>query len=379
MKSRTLIVILTLLLVLTGCRRDLWVYTDDLHQVRLLTDWSEATEKPGGMTWWFISEDGSGRNYHSTTANVTSSWLGLPQGLYEGIVFDYSPAEYAHQEFVGMDKPESALVHLLPAADQPRSGDDLYGANAVPDYLKDIAVNSETGMYIVSAEPEVMNADTLRHQNIVSGLSEDHILWDERDQYQSQLVTQTINAKPLPIVWQLKVRVAVKGIMYMNSVRATIAGLTDGCWLIPMRHTSTPCLQLLDSWSATSTSDSTGYIATTVHSFGLPDPEMPASPLSVRGGTVTRGARATETHDYDDRLRLNIQFLLRDQSTVLSYHFDISEECVTIDENRLVVNIDLPIDYPGSPDLPFVDAKGTAGFDANVTPWEDGGTADTTM
>jgi hypothetical protein len=43
------------------------------------------------------------------------------------------------------------------------------------------------------------------------------------------------------------------------------------------------------------------------------------------------------------------------------------------------VNIDIPDDYPDLPDLPYVDVKGGTGFDATVTPWGEGGSADATM
>ena len=42
--------LILLMLLITACRRDLWVYTDDLHQVELVTDWSEATEQPAATT-----------------------------------------------------------------------------------------------------------------------------------------------------------------------------------------------------------------------------------------------------------------------------------------------------------------------------------------
>ena len=145
-----------LLAVTTGCRRDLWIYTDDLHQVELVTDWSEATERPGGMTWWFMSENEQGRNYHGTTGNVTQAWLGLPTDRYEGVVFDYSPSEYAHQEFTGMSSPLSALVRLLPSADQPQPDEQLFGEVAVPANMGEVPTDTDTGMHIVAAEPEVM-------------------------------------------------------------------------------------------------------------------------------------------------------------------------------------------------------------------------------
>ena len=67
--------------LLTGCRRDLYVIAEHEKQIELITDWSKATQKPGGMTWWFMRNDNSGYNRHETTAAVTHTWLGVAKGL----------------------------------------------------------------------------------------------------------------------------------------------------------------------------------------------------------------------------------------------------------------------------------------------------------
>lgn len=373
-KTTTYLALLAILL--TACRRDLWVYTDQFRQVELYTDWTEATEKPDGMTWWFMNTDHSGRNYHETTSEVSHTWLGLPRGLYDGVVFDYSPNEYAHQEFVGMTHADSALVHLLPSADQPGVNNDLYGDLAVPSYLTGIPRYTPTGMYLVAAEPEIMNVDTLHGVSIITGTEDDRILWKDRDDYESTLTGQTLQAKPHPLVWQLNVVVYVKGIDYMHSVRGSVAGLADGCWLGSLRHTSSPCLQALDTWSRRNTGENVGYIETTIHAFGLPDLNMPPSFSGTRADETPTGAHI----QYNERLQLNLQFLLRDQSTVMTYHFDVDQNCITINGDKLEVQVDIPLDYAGGvPDLPYVEAHDGAGFDAEVTPWADGETADETM
>ena len=71
--------------------------------------------------------------------------------------------------------------------------------------------------------------------------------------------------------------------------------------------------------------------------------------------------------------------MLRDEATVLNYHYDLGDKYIAVIDDQLIVNIDIPVDFPGLPDLPYVESKGSAGFDATVTPWEEGGTADTTM
>ena len=379
--------LLTLTVLLSACRRDLWVYTDEFCQVALQTDWSQATETPGGMTWWFMADDLSGRNRHGTTAEITYTELNLPRGLFTGVVFDYSPAEYSHIEFLGMTRPDSALVHISASADQPVPDDDLYGAKAVPDYLSGVPMNpAGNGMHLLAAEPEMMNADTIKHVLVNSGIDEDLVPWEDRDKYKQTVIEQKLNAQPKPVIWELKVRIPVRGINYMYSVKATVAGLTDGCWLIPLRHTDTPCLQQLEKWQVEAPVDSVSFLHSSINTFGLPDIDMPRSPVDARGSLArrdTRGVTDVLTSDeppyFDQRLRLNLQFMLRDEATVLNYHYDVGDECITVYDDQLIVLIDFPVDFPGLPDLPYVEAKGSTGFDAEVTPWVDGENADVSM
>lgn len=373
-----------------SCRRDLWVYTDDFCQVGLHTDWSQATETPGGMTWWFMSNDLSGRNRHSTTAEISYTALNLPRGQFTGVVFDYSPAEYSHVEFLGMTRPDSALVHASASADQPLPDEHLYGNAAVPAYLQGIPMNpAGNGMHLLAAEPEMVNADTLLNATVTTGLDEDLVPWDERDKYEQTVIEQNFYAEPRPLIWKLYVRIPIRGANYMYSVRGTVAGLSDGCWLTPLRQTSTPCLQLLDSWRIQAPIDSVSFLSTSVNTFGLPDVQMPMSPVDAR---TSQARMVTRTEDenteniqigedprFDQHLRLNLQFVLRDEATVLNYHYDLGDKYIAVIDDQLIVNIDIPVDFPGLPDLPYVESKGSAGFDATVTPWEEGGTADTTM
>lgn len=382
-----------LVLATTACRRDLWVYTDEFRQVALQTDWSLATEVPGGMTWWFMSDDLSGRYRRGTTAEINYTELNLPRGQFTGVVFDYSPAEYSHIEFLGMTRPDSALVHVCASADQPLPDDELYGIIAVPDYLSGVPMNpAGNGMHLLAAEPELMNADTLNHTQVTTGLDVDLVPWEDRDKYKQTVIEQILHAQPQPVVWKLNVRIPIRGANYMYSVKATVAGLTDGCWLTPLRHTSTPCLQLIDKWQLKSPVDSVSILTSSINTFGLPDHDMPQSPVDARRSMARQTTRDDSTpvidYDggepsiYDQQLRLNLQFLLRDETTVLNYHYDLGDDCIFIVDDQLIVNIDIPIDYKGGggiPDLPYVDSKGSTGFDATVSPWADGGQADATM
>lgn len=337
-------------LALTSCRRDLWVYTDEYRQVELYTDWSLCYDRPDGMTAWFISNDFDGRNRHVTTADIEHTWLNLPRGRFTGIVFDWSPAEYPNQDFVGMEYPDEAKVQARPATVQPGYNEDLYGYDAVPDDMY-IPVVDSTSMFLLSVTPDPMCVDTLLNVNIITGVEGDLVLWKDREEYEASLVTQTFFAEPQPVIWNLRISLAVRGLQYLHSIQATLAGLSDGLMLADLRHSPDVCLHPLDAWEARHLTDSLGVVSTSVHSFGLP-------------------ANSLNTH-----LRLNLRCLLRDEETVLYFHFDIGPEDIVVEEDRLLLIID--ITEPIS--LPYVDAKGSAGFDAIVSPWLPGGNADVTM
>lgn len=359
------VICLAAVFLLSGClRRPLWIYTDEFRQVELITDWSLCDEYPDGMTAWFMSEDLSGQNRRIVTADVYKSSLNLPRGIFTGIVFDWSPAEYGSQEFLYMHRPDSALVRSRFLVNQPKADDNLYGAHALPEGMV-IPVNEETGMHMVSAIPEPICADTLKRVEIITGAEGDLIPWNAQEDFQSKLTTQTFYAYPKPILWRMRIYVQLNGYDYMSSVKGTIAGLADGNRLAYLRHTDTPCLYILDGWEGSRNMDNTGSIAITIYTFGL-------------RSSFSQDTKADDVVDVGEDdiypFRLNLQFLLRDGQTVLNYHYDIAADHVRVYQDQAVCRIEIPIEI--GPELPYVDAEGSAGFNADVTPWQDGGSAD---
>ena len=246
-RKRTYIMLTAVLVVLalSGCRRDLWVYTDDIRQVELYTDWSRCDSRPDGMTAWFISNDNDGRNRRITTAEVEHAWLNLPRGRFTGIIFDWSPAEYANQEFVGMTRPDSALVKVRPATVQPAADEELYGVKAVPGNMP-IPLVESTGMHLLCVTPDPMCADTLRNVEIVTGVDGDLVKWKDRDEYEESLVHQTFHCQPQPITWNLRIMIRIKGAQYLHSVQATASFLSlksEILWVSPRIKPSGQTLQ----------------------------------------------------------------------------------------------------------------------------------------
>ena len=343
------------MLVLTNCeRRDLWVYGDQFHSLRVLVDWRDYEDKdPLGMTAYFFPDDPNLNPKHVITPDV-NEWSGyLSAGPYTGVVFSYSPKEYSHQEFIGLDEASTAEVRLKPAAYQPDSLAELYG-NA--SFYRELPSVQPTGLYTVMYEPQDMAVDTMR-MHIYNGEYDEYIPYEERESYQSTLVEQVYNAKPVSIIWKMRIRLYVKGIYYLDEVKASIAGLADGHYLARNENTDVACLMALDKWDVQVTGDNEGYIATTFNTFGL------------RSDAQTR--TETTTDFPAEGLRLNLRLLLRDKKTVLNYHFDIGDRILIVDD-QLVLRVELNSDYTEHPDLPYVEALEGAGFGGVVVPWQDG-------
>lgn len=374
---------------LTGClRRPLWVYTDEYRQVELITDWSACGKDPGGMTAWFSKDDYSGQNRRITTAEVYHTWLNLPNGIYTGVVFDYSPDEYGNQSFFGMHRPDSCFVRCNPLRRQPQSGEHLYGDAAVPTSM-DIKKMDDTGLRLVLADPDPMCADTLKKVDIVTGVDGDLIPWEMMDDYGGTLQTQTFYAYPHPITWQLRVFIHdIKGMNFFSSIKGTIAGLADGNQLSWLRHTQEPCLHPLESWdiSGRNTSKNLGTAGCTIETFGFTGIDIPKA-LSDKENIDEKGYEC-ETTAAGKLLQLNLQFVLRDEATVINYHYVtdftgtdtpyhkdtrlyerlLRPEWISVYPDQRVIRIDIPT---GDIELPYVDAKDSAGFDAEVDPWDD--------
>lgn len=421
--------------LLSGCeRRELYVYGDNFQSVELEVNWRKYADRdPDGMTVWFypLGGDPLEKPYRTTTASVRKQSLYLPGGLYNGVVVDYSPEEYSRQRFVDMDELFSARVEATPATYQPDSmtvtgegvpaglSDEvnalLYGDGAwTVKHEGRTSGKGGSGYYMVSSQPEQMGLDTLSRVLVERSAYGDYVPLAEKDSYQSQINVMTLHAEPQTIVWHVRVRVFVSdGFNYLWQTPASITGLADGHYLAVDRNTDTPCMIGIDDWEAIRTGENSGYLQTTFTTFGL-------RPGSVKGGIkhkVSAGRRGSQTnvmgaatragetepegnssgwYDYEtdlcdsDELRLNLAFVLRDHSTVINYQFDVGEQVVCFEE-QLVLRLDLTEEYfdPDNPDgggpdvksivLPYVEAFSGTGFNANVSEWQEGGTADTTM
>ena len=413
-----------ILMLAVSCeRRELFVYGDEFRSVELEVDWRNYSDRdPDGMTVWFYSLDEPSKvPYRSTTANVRHHDLYLPGGYYQGVVVDYSPEEFSRQEFLSMERVDSARVEATPATYQPDSltvaGEgvpgglsdevnwELYGEPAWTDYQYPRPVIREaTGLYEVASQPEEMALDTLNNRYVDRGLYGDYVPWKERDTYQSYIKLTQIYSEPTTIVWKLRIRVWIKsGFNYLWQTPASITGLADGHFLPRDVITDNPCLLNIDNWELERTGENTGYISTTINVFGIrpetlrPDREIhegrevPQIYSYSRAGETEPDYGSPEWWEYytknclPEDIRLNLSFVLRDHATVRHYHFNVGHYVVSWD-NQLVLRIELDTEFfdPDNPygaygegggdgaiELPYVDAYNGTGFGAEVTPWEE--------
>lgn len=360
------------MLALSSCeRRDLWVYGDQFKQVEIDVDWRNYdrnpqlyphTPDPGGMTLWFFPRDGC-TSYYYTTSEVRQYETYLSQGNYDALVIDYSPSEYGHQEFVGMEHAQTAKAQSTPSAYQPDSLPELYGP---PCYAQPLPTNPN-GLYTVSWQPEKMASDTLSNIHISTGRYDNYIPYQERDNYQSSLVLQHYDMKPAMIPWTIRVRIYIKGIYYLYMTQASIAGLADGYYLVQQQASDMPCLMALDDWEVHFTGDNVGYIAKSFLTWGIQNQRNP--------DTAEARISSSPTNRPAAQIRLNFRFLLRDRKTVRYYHFDVGN-LIEAFNNDYTLRIDLGDDFEGMPDLPFVEAYSGMGFDGVVVPWEEGGSSE---
>lgn len=385
-------VIILVIMLFTGCeRRELYVYGDEFHSVELEVNWRKyATNDPDGMTVWFYSLDNPERQpYRTTSANVRHQDIFLPGGYYQGVVVDYSPEEYSRQAFEGVDRLETLRVVATAASYQPDSttvmgegvskglcdsvNTELFGEAAWTSLISGRPViRKETGLFTVLNQPEPMALDTLDNAFIDPGEFGDYIPMDRRDNYQQQLTIKKLYSEPKTIIWKMRIRIWIEdGFNYLWQTPASITGLADGHYLGSDENTDNPCIIFFENWETERVGENSGYISTTISTFGL----CPSTVNATRGDTSGAG---TTDMCLPEALRLNLCMVLRDHATVVNYHLNVGNHVISFDE-QLALRLELaPSDFAaGNPDgikpieLPQVEAFNGTGFGADVTPWED--------
>lgn len=280
-------------------------------------NWKEFSKtEPGGMTLWLYKADGSYGVIRKTTSSVRHVEFYMNDGVYNGLLCNYSPDEFANVAFVDMDYYAKAAVELFPM--EPAETDlDILG----PDCFGG-------GVCETVNPPEPVASATFSNMELSAG-------------------RQTgVEVTPRTLVQQLEIRIPVKGTLYIYEVKGSVAGLARGVSLNTSRMSDIPCVMLLDGWQLEQTAENEGFLITHIATFG---------PRNRQGAAD---------------VRLNLKFFLRDRETVLTYHLDVGDR-VAANASAPGFQISLDDSFPGLPDLPYVEAKGGAGFGADVDPWDN--------
>ena len=153
---------------------------------------------------------------------------------------------------------------------------------------------------------------------------------------------------PSNIIYTLHVKVHIKGIYNLRSVRASLDGLSEGYFLGLARPSAEKVAQLLEEWSVVQNpvDPTQGYIESSITCFGLPFGHM----------------------GHAEENMFELQTLLVDNETVLKHQFlvgDIIER--ETEDSSLSLYLELRIDAP----LPDVEPAGNSdgGFSAVVDDW----------
>ena len=348
---------LLVLLLLTACdRRPLEVIVEkDIH-VRINVDWaSRFGQRPSGMTVRLYPADGSAPITHITN-DVDGIDVGLTAGTYYLLVFNQTEDEFGSMTFADMQHYDGAAAHAVRAT--------MHG-NSTWD--KGVA-------YYADPEPIGVAVDTITiTQDMVDqGISfERYKKGMTTNHYNEGAATYTYDEVALPMTTKLNVTIHVRGISNMRSVVGYITGMADAFHLSDGQRLNTTCALPLDTWKGAyvDKSANTGVITTSTATFGLPYDKVV---LSNRNPGDNRIVLCFTLVDGTTRL------FSYDVARFIHYR-EIDETVPLRDRYEMSLELDLMLEAPliDEPLLPNVtpDNQGS-GFDAEVQPWEDGGTID---
>jgi hypothetical protein len=345
------------LLVLTGCcRRPIEVIVEKDTHVRINVDWtSHFGERPSGMTVRLYPADGSAPITHVTN-DVDGIDVGLTAGTYYLLVFNQTEDEFGSMTFTDMQHFTTAAARAARATLHGNSSWDKgvdYYADPEP-----IGVAVDT----ITITPDMVE-EGISFERYRKGMTTNH--------YHEGVATYTYDEVPLPMTSKLNITVHIQGISNMRSVAGYITGMADGFTLYSGQRLNSACVLPLDSWKGAyeDKAANTGVITTSTATFGLPYDK------------VVLGNRDPEDN------RIVLCFTLVD-GTTRQFSFDVAhyihyrqvDETVPLrDRYAMSLELDLELKAPliDIPILPDVkpDKQGS-GFDADVHPWEDGGTID---
>jgi len=347
------------MLLLPSCNRyELELYSDGKADVHLTNDWmTRFGEHPEGMTL-ILAKDGDAFTYFDATNNVDEQQMQLEAGEYKMTIMNRTFAEYGTMQFY-----------------QRNSHDALYAVAKTWTQNAEKAWD-EGRIYMEEPERIGVTVDTF----IVPHTIDDLVFRNWQNEASDLDVHLELPEVIYPMTTTLHIRCKIVNIQYMRAVEGYIAGLADGFLLNQWwRRTQTGTIKL-EHWqtgnrqwetnaatrAGETTADSvfTGWISTSVETFGLPHGRellqwrTPESNLIVLHFTLIDGS----TIDFTYPVGKLIHYEGDDGETELFTKTDVTLEL----DLELVAPF---IDH--EPTLPYAQPEGTGQFDAEVQPWDD--------
>ncbi len=330
---RRLLYIFLSLIVISSCRRELCYDYRPFTDVSLEVDWSEFSETPSGMTAMFFPKEGGEPTVYSTH-NIRKTAVPVREGVYDVLLFNQRPTEFATLGFRGMDRFETAEVYALE--------------------LDSKTWYSKAGKEKIAFEPEPFAVASYENFEVTEEM---------RDLQRSSLAgAPDLFLVPKMITGRCLVTVNVEGVYNLRSARGSITGMSEGMVMRSLSATESEVTHLLEDWQCLANDENpvNGRLHTEYMTFGIPGMKL---------------SKADET--WENAL-LNLSVLLVDNATVLDYEFPVKDH-ITLsgDTGEMVLRIDIE-KSPVNPDeapviLPDVKpADGSSGgFDADMDAWGD--------
>ena len=358
-------------LLLAACdRRPLEVMEPTKAQIRLDVDWMTLFGyKPNGMTV-MVWGDGWTKPIMTSSNNVESMKVELDPGHYRILVINKSFDEYGSIKFTDTDDFDKIAARGTNIT-QYQNGDWDKGVVYMPD-PEDIGV---------ACDEFTITEDMLLEQVTFYPYEE----WIDRQYANTRWIqesdgTYSTKVQVMQELTRMNVWVQIKGIENMRSMVGSITGMADGFFLSQTWRTSDerPMLFEADKWTVTGADSPYGpgrmYYSMPV--FGLAHGKEYVAQRKDDNNVLTLcitlvdGSQKIYTYNVGKLIKYR------------GLEAGVSAELHTNLETSLLLELqlDLVIDVTTVdeiPDLPNVKPdKGGSGFDAEVDPWEDGGTVD---
>ena len=339
------IVLTSLVIAMAGSceHKELCYYHPHTAPVRVNVDWSLFTmEEPTGMTAYaYPLNDDSIDYYKFVSHNIDYITLDLEAGSFNTLVFNQSESEYGTFEFANLHSYDEAQVRVV----QVKSN---WYASKVPETK-------------VGSEPEWLGVGCAENIEVTEAMvkaAEEEFLASHKDiitRSDTRSVNVVATVTPISLIKQIEFIVHCEGIYNIRSVRASIDGMAEGCFLSTGDNTSAQVAHAIDTWKVVEKPNdlTRGYVTSTLSTFGIP-----------------AGHSSTPEEN-----TFSIHFLLVDNETIIDVDFNVGDILSQFKEldgsdgeiQKVIVELTLPERLP---DVKPVGGSG-GGFDIGVDNWGD--------